>query len=76
MNPALNQLHSVGWVHRDFTPGNIIVVGTTTKISDFEFAKRREVHRLERLTKPTGASSHVAGRPHGGVAFCKFQKSN
>ena len=61
MNSALHQLHNVGWVHGGPTPGNIIVVGTTAKISDFEFAKRREVYRLEELTKPpAGGSSHVA----------------
>ena len=64
MDPALHYLHKVGWVHRDFTPGNIIIAGTTAKISDFEFAKRREVHQLEELTKSMGVSSCVVVDSH------------
>ena len=50
-NPGLHYLHEVGWVHRDFSPGNIIVVGGKAKISDLEFAKQRKAEELERLTR-------------------------
>ena len=49
-------LHEAGWVHRDFSPGNVIVIGTNAKISDLEFAKEREVDRLEELTRPVDQS--------------------
>lgn len=65
MNPGLYLLHRAGWVHRDPSPGNIIVVRENAntsdrkiaKISDLEFAKRRVAAELEKLTKPKGASS-------------------
>ena len=58
-NLALHHLHKTGWVHKDFAPGNIIVVEGTAKISDFEFATRRPAGQLGELTKPTNASSPV-----------------
>ena len=60
MNPGLYRLHRAGWVHRDPSPGNIIVFGENAKISDLEFAKRRVAADLDKLTKPKGASSVVA----------------
>lgn len=51
-------LHIAGFVHRDLSPGNIIVVDGKAKISDLEFAKARKVADLQRLTKlPEGCSS-------------------
>ncbi|KAF9646538.1 hypothetical protein BDM02DRAFT_3270901 [Thelephora ganbajun] len=50
---ALLHLHKAGWVHRDLSPGNIIVVDGKVKISDLEFAKRRVAQDLERLTRRT-----------------------
>jgi len=61
MIPALHYLHEAGWVHRNFSPGNIIVVGMEAKISDLGFAKRRAAHELEELTRPGDPSSPVAG---------------
>ena len=57
LNLALVRLHDAGWVHGDLSPGNIIVVGGgVAKISDLEFAKRRAVQDLERLTRPKDSS--------------------
>jgi len=56
---ALHHLHQAKWVHRDFAPGNVIVVGTTARISDFEFATQRAVDKLEELTRPNGASLSI-----------------
>ncbi|KIP12353.1 hypothetical protein PHLGIDRAFT_113828 [Phlebiopsis gigantea 11061_1 CR5-6] len=36
---ALRELHSIGWVHRDISSGNILVVNGHAKIADFEYAK-------------------------------------
>jgi len=52
MNPGLHRLHKAGWVHRDFSPGNVIVAGTRAMISDLEFANRRVAGQLEELTRP------------------------
>ena len=62
-NPGLHCLHEAGWTHRDLSPGNIIVVGGKAKISDLEFAKRRAVEDLERLTRPTDSSTTAVRDP-------------
>jgi len=54
---ALHRLHQAGWVHRDFSPGNVITVEGKAKISDLEFAKRRVADDLEKLTRPGDVSS-------------------
>ena len=38
---------------RDFSPGNVIVVGEKAKISDLEFAKRWVAEELARLRDPS-----------------------
>ena len=57
MNSALSHLHAAGWVHRDPSPGNIIVIGKTAKLSDLEFATKRPLKDLEELTRPKDPSS-------------------
>jgi len=57
LNPGLHCLHQAGWVHRDFNPGNVIVVGGEAKISDLKFAKRRSANELKRLTRLGGVFS-------------------
>ena len=37
---GLYLLHKAGWVHRDISPGNTLVVDMTVKIADLEYAKR------------------------------------
>ena len=54
---VLHRLHEAGWVHRDFSPGNVIVVEGKARISDLEFAERRVADDLEELTRPGNASS-------------------
>jgi len=54
---ALHCLHKAGWVHKDFSPGNVIAVKGKAKISNLEFAKQRVAGELERLTTPGNASS-------------------
>ncbi|KAF9783769.1 hypothetical protein BJ322DRAFT_1066990 [Thelephora terrestris] len=51
---AAQCLHEAGWVHRDLSPGNVIVVGDVAKISDLEFAKKRAARDLETLTRSDG----------------------
>ncbi|KIP07792.1 hypothetical protein PHLGIDRAFT_12972 [Phlebiopsis gigantea 11061_1 CR5-6] len=42
INLVLRSLHSLGWVHRDISCGNVLVVNGVTKLADFEYAKRQE----------------------------------
>ena len=35
-------MHKYGWVHRDVSSGNILVVDGVVKISDLEYAKKME----------------------------------
>ena len=37
---ALTVLHTLGWVHRDVSSGNILVVDDGVKLADLEYAKR------------------------------------
>ena len=46
---ALAFLTKKGYVHRDISPGNIIIYNEQAKLSDLEFAKQYE----------SGASNHV-----------------
>jgi len=75
-NAALHCLHEAGWVHKDFSPGNIIVVGTNAKISDLEFAKRRAVDQLEQLTRPVGPSSPAVREVRTVGSFGEFRGFN
>ena len=36
---GLSLLHNLGWVHRDVSSGNILVVDGHVKIADLEYAK-------------------------------------
>ena len=72
--PSVALLDRLGWVHRDFTLGNIIVVGTTAKISDSKFAKQREARELDELTKPTDVSLRVVrGTRVVGLSLMSFR---
>jgi len=57
-------------VHGDLAPGNIIVVGTTAKVSGTEFA----VEKLEELTRPMDTPSSVTGntRTDVGLSLAKI----
>lgn len=37
---GLKALHLAGWVHRDISIGNILIVNGRGKITDVEYAKR------------------------------------
>lgn len=39
VHKALQFLHSVGWVHRDISTGNILCAGAMGKLADLEYAK-------------------------------------
>jgi len=56
---ALYCLHQAGWVHKDFSPGNVIAVEGKAKISDLEFAKRQVAGELDKLTRPGDVPSAV-----------------
>ena len=50
--------HQAGFVHRDLSPGNIIVVHGKAKILDLEFAKAHKISDLQEVTKkPEGSAS-------------------
>lgn len=70
LNLALLHLHKAGWVYRDLSPGNVIMINKQVKmsdqefarqakISDLEFAKKRVARDLERLTRRTDRSLSV-----------------
>jgi serine/threonine protein kinase len=58
-------LHKKGWIHRDPSPGNIIVVNDEAKLSDLEFAKERDVGDLQKLTMPLTEDTSSAHRKEG-----------
>ena len=37
---GLQAIHQAGWVHRDISSGNILMVDGVAKIADFEYAKK------------------------------------
>lgn len=43
---ALQILHNLGWVHRDISPGNLMMKDGQLKVADFEYAKK--------MTRPGG----------------------
>ncbi|KAF9642526.1 hypothetical protein BDM02DRAFT_3193080 [Thelephora ganbajun] len=49
-------LHKAGFVHRDISPGNIIIVDGKAKISDLEFTKARDIDQLQTLTDSSACS--------------------
>jgi serine/threonine protein kinase len=62
-------LHKKGWIHRDPSPGNIIVVNDEAKLSDLEFAKERDVGELQKLTMPLTEDSPPARKEARTVRF-------
>jgi len=63
-------------VHRDFSPGNIIVVGMNARISDLEFAKKRAVGQLKELTRPGNPSISVERDVRTVNPFGEFRELN
>jgi hypothetical protein len=55
---ALSYLHKAGWVHRDFSVGNVIWVGGIGKLGDFEYAK--EVDSITSHDVRTGTMHFMA----------------
>ncbi|KAG2138992.1 hypothetical protein DEU56DRAFT_801200, partial [Suillus clintonianus] len=52
---ALYYMHKAGWVHRDFSVGNVIWVGGIGKLGDFEYAKKTDsntTHDVQTGTMP------------------------
>ena len=39
---ALQAVHKCGWVHRDISSGNILLVDGVVKIADLEYAKKMD----------------------------------
>ncbi|KAF9783771.1 hypothetical protein BJ322DRAFT_1066999 [Thelephora terrestris] len=66
---AAHCLHEAGWVHRDLSPGNVLVVGDVAKISDLEFAKKRAARDLETLTRSKGPPKLNASDTRTGTLF-------
>ncbi|KIP02969.1 hypothetical protein PHLGIDRAFT_122006 [Phlebiopsis gigantea 11061_1 CR5-6] len=50
---ALHELHRLGWVHRDISSGNILVVGVRPKIADLEYAKHEDELSMHSARKGT-----------------------
>ena len=44
-------------MHRDLSPGNIIIIGGKAKISDLEFAKACKISDLQKLAEHSEDSS-------------------
>ncbi|KAJ3556307.1 hypothetical protein NM688_g2099 [Phlebia brevispora] len=50
---GLFAMHKSGWVHRDLSTGNILIVGGVGKISDLEYATDDDVEKIVGETKGT-----------------------
>lgn len=42
IHAVLRVFHKLGWVHRNLSSGNIMLVGDVVKISDLEFCKKMD----------------------------------
>ncbi|KAF7790436.1 hypothetical protein EIP86_001391 [Pleurotus ostreatoroseus] len=49
---ALHHLHQAGWVHRDISPGNILIVAGRATLMDLEYARREGQGREYRMGTP------------------------
>ncbi|THH04754.1 hypothetical protein EW146_g10093, partial [Bondarzewia mesenterica] len=52
---GLSAIHQCGWVHRDISIGNILVLNGRAKISDLEYAKKVEHDRTHDVRTGTAA---------------------
>ncbi|KAI0345467.1 hypothetical protein BDW22DRAFT_877798 [Trametopsis cervina] len=57
---ALRALHSTGWLHRDISSGNILIVDGTVKLTDLEYAKNMMNSHSER----SGTANFMALEVH------------
>ncbi|THH06436.1 hypothetical protein EW146_g9612 [Bondarzewia mesenterica] len=56
---GLSAIHQCGWVHRDISIGNILVLNSRAKISDLEYAKKVEHDRTHDIRTGTAAFMSV-----------------
>lgn len=87
---ALRLMHKYGWVHRDVSSGNILVVDGVVKISDLEYAKKMGdetshngrsvrfaplfVFRTMALINARRVLHYSCLLRHGGMAICFIPK--
>ncbi|EKM48469.1 uncharacterized protein PHACADRAFT_77345, partial [Phanerochaete carnosa HHB-10118-sp] len=72
---ALRALHSCGWVHRDISVGNILIVDDVAKLADLEYAKAETDRRTHDLRTGTAffmaveveAGTYLHGRASHGI---------
>jgi serine/threonine protein kinase len=64
---ALHTIHGRGYIHRDIKLENILVYGSTVRISDFGFATRIKPGEL--LTQKLGSPTYVAPEIMAGVPY-------
>ncbi|KAI5993502.1 hypothetical protein EDD15DRAFT_2529998 [Pisolithus albus] len=78
IHKALQLLHSIGWVHRDLSTGNVLYWGGVGKLADLEYAKHVDssiTHEVQTGTLEFMACEVEAQRylfqPHGGKSLAK-----
>jgi len=64
---ALHTIHARGYIHRDIKLENILVYGSTVRISDFGFATKIKPGQL--LTEKLGSPTYVAPEVMAGVPY-------
>lgn len=52
---VLRELHSIGWLHRDISSGNLLLFNNNIKLADLEYAKNMShvSHHSERSVRPS-----------------------
>jgi len=57
---GVEALHNAGMIHRDLKPGNILLDGSTVKISDFGLARSKKMRRVSMSMDMLGTPAYMS----------------